>query len=231
MKKRCKECAFCIKTRDGGKRILFCTNRPEKNGELARTDENGVCENWRAKRGAGYREELEQPMDEGIRYIPLTRGKFAIVDADDYEWASKFKWHASGQEKYPYACRALYYEGKLKKMIYLHREILAAPKELLADHINGNPLDDRKENLREATKSENACNMNLNKEGCSSIYRGVGWHKGVGKWVARITIGRRRIHLGVFDDEIEAAKAYDEAAKIYHGEFARLNFPEESWED
>jgi len=224
MENKCKNCVFGISFQHGKEEIVLCTNNPDKPGELVETRPVAKCKNYTA---GPLRREPSQPANDKVRYIPLTRGLYAIVDAEDYEWASKFKWHASGPDKYPYAVRVVYYGNGRKITLYLHREITAAPKELLVDHINGNTLDDRSENLRLATKSENAWNMRVNKEGCSSIYRGVGWHKGVGKWVAKITVHGKRIHIGVFDDEIEAAKAYDEAAKQYHGEFARLNFPEE----
>jgi hypothetical protein len=226
MKDNCKNCVFSGIVQQCDKELLICTNKPEKQGELVITEKYRLCENYLAKRRPAIRIEPIQPANSEIRYIALTKGKFAIVNAEDYERFGRFKWFASGPAKYLYAVRAIYPEKGVKVMLYLHREIMKAPKGLVVDHINGNTLDNRRENLRLATKRQNTCNMRINKEGCTSKYRGVNWHISVKKWVARITVNRRRIHLGVFDSEVEAAKAYDEAARKYYGEFARLNFPD-----
>ena len=107
----------------------------------------------------------------------------------------------------------------------MHREILNAPAGVLVDHINHNGLDNRKANLRLATRAQNCWNRKKPKmRKCASRFKGVGWHKGNKKWVSRIRFNGRRISIGYFNDEVEAAKSYDEAAKKYHGEFAVLNF-------
>jgi hypothetical protein len=229
MENLCKQCVFGVSFQHGKEQIVLCTNSPDKPGELMEIRPMLTCKNHQS---GPLRVNPPVPPNNEVRYIPLTRGKFAIVDADDFEKFGKLKWFASGPEKYPYAVRAIYHKDGLKETLYLHREIIKASGgeiaqqgRILVDHINRRTLDDRKVNLRWATKSENAANMEVDKEGCSSKYRGVFWHKGAKKWVARITVGRKRIHLGVFDDEIEAAKAYDEAARKYYGEYARLNFP------
>lgn len=104
---------------------------------------------------------------------------------------------------------------------------MQAPKGMVVDHINHNGLDNRKANLRIATFSENRRNSRKAKD-TSSKYKGVSWHKNNKKWHAGININGRRKHLGSFDDEIQAAKAYDEVARKYHGEFSSLNFEEVS---
>ena len=102
---------------------------------------------------------------------------------------------------------------------------MRAPVELLVDHRNNNGLDNRRDNLRLATSSQNNCNSRKRKN-TTSQFRGVCFCKAKGKWDANINLAGKRIWLGSFDSEIEAGKAYDEAAKKCHGEFARLNFPE-----
>ena len=117
--------------------------------------------------------------------------------------------------------------GKGKdKLVYLHQEIIEVPKGMLTDHINRDGMDNRRANLRAATHSQNLCNSRRRLGTKSSKYKGVSLKKQTRKWTARIGIDKKEIHLGCFKNEIEAAKAYDEAAKKYHGEFACLNFPE-----
>ena len=107
----------------------------------------------------------------------------------------------------------------------MHREIMNAPEGLVVDHINRNGLDNRKVNLRLATAMQNVWNSKRNVNTDSSKYKGVSWDKNKHKWRASIGIDRKTKHLGYFEDEKMAAKAYDKAAKEHRGEFAVLNFP------
>ena len=104
----------------------------------------------------------------------------------------------------------------------MHREIIKVPDNLVVDHINHNGLDNRKANLRPATKAQNAWNRKIH----TGKFKGVTWSKGRKKWFVRLRCAGKRISIGFFDDQIEAAKAYDEAAKKYRGQFAVLNFNE-----
>ena len=160
-----------------------------------------------------------------FRRIPLTQGKYAIVDPEDYERLSRHKWHLNMDVHTNYACRNIMI-GPKKVQIKMHREILKPPRHLFVDHINHNGLDNRKANIRLATRSQNSWNRISHKLNTSSRYKGVHWHIHSKKWVARIGVNGRRIALGYYDDQVEAAKAYDKAAKKHHGEFAVLNFPE-----
>jgi hypothetical protein len=155
-----------------------------------------------------------------FRRIPLTQGKFAIVDPEDYELLSQHKWHAAKQGSTYYALRK--HAGK---HIGMHRQITNAPKGLVCDHINHNGLNNTKLNLRICTQSQNACNQRTRRNK-SSKYKGTHWHKRDKKWHARIKANGRRYFLGYFNNEIDAAKAYDRAAKKHHREFACLNFPD-----
>lgn len=154
--------------------------------------------------------------------IFLTKNKFALVDYEDYEHLKKYKWYfANG-----YARRNIRMANGKRKIILMHRIIMNTPKGMETDHINGDTLDNRKCNLRICTKSKNQMNKGRVRKGTSK-YKGVSYyiterHK-TGKWVARITVDNKTVRLGYFSTEKEAAKAYNEAAKKYHGEYARLN--------
>jgi len=162
-----------------------------------------------------------------FRKIPLTQGKFAIVDPQDYERLAKYKWHLSMSPTSSYAarwhrCRP----GGLRKKIWMHREVINIPKHMLCDHVNGNGLDNRAANLRPATISQNLCNRPKTKAKTRSKYKGLEWDKIQRKWKARIQHDGRKIYLGSFASEIDAAKAYDEKAKAIFDQFASLNFPD-----
>jgi len=173
-----------------------------------------------------------------FRRIPLTQGRYAIVDPADFPRLSKYKWRL---------CRTrgkntLYAERSIRKAngrysrILMHRELMEninsnlqdtsdeiRMTSLVIDHINGNGLDNRRVNLRLATVAQNA--WNSKKRNPRSGYKGVWFAADKGKWRAAIVYHGRRIHLGYFKDKIAAAKAYDAAAKKYYKEFAKPNFP------
>ena len=161
-----------------------------------------------------------------FRRIPLIKGKFAIVDPSDYECLSEYKWHLAESPAGSYAARWGRTVNNKRKKIWMHREVIDIPKNMVCDHINGIRLDNRSANLRPATVSQNVCNSPKLKIGTRSKYKGLEWDKTQRKWKARIQVNRKRIYLGSFSTEINAAKAYDEAAHKYHKEFARPNFPD-----
>lgn len=157
------------------------------------------------------------------KLIPLTKGYFAIVDDDDYEKLNCHKWYAKSirHSHIVYASRDI---GSIHEM--MHRVIMGNPDGVSIDHINGNSIDNRKENLRICTHSQNLSNRSKMNTKNTSGYKGVGWSKNARKWSASITHNYKKIHLGYFFDIIDAAKARDVAALKYHGEFASLNFPD-----
>ncbi len=108
----------------------------------------------------------------------------------------------------------------------MHREVINVPNGMVADHANQNTLDNRKANIRPATPTQNAYNKRKPNRKSTSIYKGVSWSQSDKKWMSRIYIDGKNRYLGCYKTQIEAAKAYDHAAKKYHGEFAYLNFPD-----
>ena len=161
-----------------------------------------------------------------FRKIPLSQGKFAIVDPEDYLRLVKHKWHLAKSPTGSYAVRWERLKSKnARTRIWMHREIIHIPNNLLCDHINRNSLDNRKANLRPATVSQNLCNRPKTRSRTRSKYKGLEWDSTQKKWKTRIQFNNRKIYLGSFTSEIEAAIAYDSAAKKYHREFANLNFP------
>lgn len=163
--------------------------------------------------------------DVSIKRIQLTNGGETTVDASDYEWLSQWKWRRqSGSTTHvAYACRPDRSSGKLVN-VAMHRVILDAPGGMLVDHVNGNGLDNRRCNLRLATRTQNAINSRMSPTNTSG-YRGVYWCKKNKRWQASISVDGKRKHVGCFKAPEDAARAYDKAIVAHYGEFARTNFP------
>jgi len=152
-----------------------------------------------------------------MKKIQLTQGKYALVDNSDFEWLNQWKWHYLN---IGYAARRDYSNGG--KYVYMHRLITGVPGTQQSDHINHNKLDNRRENLRLATKSQNMANT-LPRKTNTSGFKGVSWDKSRNKWAVEITVNYKNIHLGRYTDIKQAAQAYNEAAQKHFGSFARLN--------
>ena len=155
-------------------------------------------------------------------WLKLTQGKYSSLDLDDLEWARKKKWHAKKDSKTGkfYARRTDRSTGKIRT-INLHSVIMGEPKGMDVDHIFPElTLDNRRSNLRKATRMQNCWNRGLRKN-CKSGYTGVYRHGS--KWAASVMASGRRYYLGVFESPELAALARDVKAKELHGDFARIN--------
>lgn len=163
-----------------------------------------------------------------MKLIPLTRGKFAQVDDEDYEYLMQFKWYVNNQKGYWYVLRSI-----SRGSISMHRFIMNPPKDMVVDHIDHDTLNNQRSNLRICTRAQNNMNSNAQKDRKSSKYKGVSikrakvkrsygyWEKTY--WVAFISINNKIKTIGLYPTERDAALAYNEAAKKHQGEFARLN--------
>jgi hypothetical protein len=216
--KNCKSCIYLVGIANS-REILVCTNNAAAKGLLYLVKSSDrPCRNFQTTQVID-RPTVIQPENSVVRFIPLTKGKFAIVDAADFVWLSRFKWHCVINNKRAYA-----YHSFDDKNMGMHRVIMNPPPGLVVDHIDGNGLNNTRANLRICTSAQNICNCKGRSK--TSKYKGVSWSKR-NKWASVISLNLKRIHIGYFDDEIEAAKAYDKKAKELFGEFAYLNFPTE----
>lgn len=167
------------------------------------------------------REYLPIPSDDpDVMLVPLTRGLFTKIDTADYDIVAPYMWCALPDGWNVYATRARQRDGSSTKM---HRVLMGTPKGMHTDHINGDGLDNRRANLRICTSAENMRNRRSN-TGSSSRFLGVHFDRKSRVWRAQIRSGSASQMLGSFADEVEAALAYDAAARVSYGEFARLNF-------
>jgi hypothetical protein len=160
-----------------------------------------------------------------MKQIPLTKGQFALVDDEDFEFLNQWKWNAY-KSKYSYYARrsAKKSDGahyKNRNVIFMHNVILGTKNGLVGDHKDGNGLNNQRENLRMATRSQNTANKRAYGK---SKYLGVYFDTTARKWRATIKNNDKVLCLGRFYLEEDAAKAYDKKAIEIHGEFANLNF-------
>ena len=141
-----------------------------------------------------------------MKQIPLTQGRVALIDDEDFELIRQWKWRTVlFDKKHLYVMSSIKRDNKWHNIL-MHRLIMNAQKGQEIDHRNGNRLDNRRSNLRFCTSSQNK--MNMKKHKGTSRYKGVSWQKQRGKWIAGIMLNYKKTHLGYFADEVEAAKPY-----------------------
>lgn len=164
-------------------------------------------------------------LPNGTVKIFLTQGQTAIIDLKDLKKISKHRWYAV---KSPRASKLTYYAQtavtvkRKQKHLKMHVLINKTPKGFLTDHRNGDTLDNTRKNLRTATNAQNQRNSPVYRNNTSG-FKGVSWATKAKKWIGHIRVNGKNKTLGYFTDKLDAAKAYNQAAREYHGEFARLN--------
>ncbi len=152
----------------------------------------------------------------GVWCVPLTQGKTTLVDADDLDKVGNYQWSALKGRHTFYAFRQTRIDGK-QKSVRLHRLIVRGAPEV--DHKDGDGLNNRRHNLRAATRANNAANVGRYRTNTSGI-KGVSFCEARGKWLAQISVDGKRINLGRYDSKDEAATVYAQAEREYKGEFA-----------
>ncbi len=185
----------------------ICANQPDAPG-IMRPVPAGACRNYRPK---------PPTPAEDVKRIPVAGGWYASVDAENFEWLNQWHWRVQSG----YAARV-----EKGKVIYMHRQIMQPPAGMVVDHINGDNFDNTLANMRNVTPRQNTHNARK-RVGTTSVYKGVSCDKRSGRWRARLWSGKKNLHLGCFETEIEAARAYDRKAVELFKEAAWLNFPEE----
>jgi len=162
-----------------------------------------------------------------MKTLRLSNGQQSLLDDEDFERHGQRVWHAVGNPGKKYATRFERRGRGVRVSIRLHRLIAGAGPGQLVDHINGDPLDNRRASLRLCDDLGNHRNARKPSVPSKSRFKGVAWIKASGRWQVRITVSGRKLFLGYVDSDEEGARIYDEAARRHHGEFACLNFPRE----
>lgn len=161
-------------------------------------------------------------VEAGVVYITLTKGYTAIADTEDMELLSEGNWQARIDGNTVYAQRNERVGGKQKK-VQMHRKILGVKDGEMVDHINGDGLDNRKCNLRVATRSQNNMNTQRNVRGTSGR-KGVTWNRACKKWQAQIKVNGKNIYLGLYHTKDEAHMAYAKASDELHGDYGCADY-------
>lgn len=215
----CVNCVFGRGAEGLSGRKRVCVKKVHSDERLVIVDSGSHCGDHYVSHLTMIRENGGDAKYKGARVIRLTKGMHTLVDECDYERLSQYKWYMAKSERNYYAVR-----NSGRKRIRMHREITGAPEDKVVDHIDNDGLNNRRSNLRVCTHKQNSRNARSHKG--TSKYKGVCLHKQYGKWQTAIGCDGKKVLIGYFDDETEAAKAYDEYARKLFGEYAYLNFPE-----
>ena len=211
----CQYCKFPETAGHAVRNRLICKNKTGSKGLWHIVDHGWHCDNFSSKAPA-------QPIGTSrIAHIPLTQGKVAIIDAEDYPQLCRYYWQVVKKRTNCYARRIAH-----PRPLPMHRQIVSPPANMVVDHINRNGLDNRKANLRICTPAENSWN-HPGRPNRKSAYKGVHWLKRDKKYCVRICCNGNRITVGCYHDEAKAGRAYDAKARELFGEFAYLNFPDD----
>jgi hypothetical protein len=231
----CQMCTYAAPPSEGQRFIekklmlptfLLCTNHPDHPQQLRDVMPTQTCRNFKMKAWRPVRRRSQavpgaapgDGADPSVRRVPVGHGLFALVDAADYEEVSRHRWHTIRKGSKVYACC---HQGR--KLVSMHRMIMRPRTGYVVDHIDGNGLNNRRCNLRECTARQNRANTRP--RGGSSRFVGV--YRRRDKWVAGLQYRGKYYYLGLFKDEVEAAKARDRKAYELLGAYAYLNFPED----
>lgn len=204
----------------------------KRHGIRARSlSETRAIKHWGARRPAeGSSKPLRRRpphfvpsiiVDGEIGLVELTRGAYAIIDRADVPLVEGRRWRLVGQAPQQYAAAVYVDDDGKRRSRLMHRVILAAPNDLLADHIDSDGLNNRRANLRLATDEQNAWNACLPSTNTSG-YKGASWCSRRRRWRATIKSGGKQVWLGYFDSALQAHEAYRAAASRLRGEFARF---------
>jgi hypothetical protein len=186
-----------------------CANHPDTPGLMTAVPPGGPCRNYRAK---------STVPGGDVRQISLGAGQYAYVDAADYEQLRRYRWSRCGSG----------YAGRREKgrLIFMHRQIMQTPKGRVVDHIDGNRTNNCRANMRNCTDMQNRRNQ-AKRIGCVCRFKGVYYRKRAGKYFSSVMFNGKVVWLGYFDDDAQAARAYDRKVAELFGEYAWLNFPED----
>lgn len=222
--KTCFNCAHAVRNLALWNRTLssgwppgpLCAGHPASPGDLRPVPSPRACRNFRPRRTPPLRITPPEPADPSVRHIALTKGKFAILDASDYDRLAPFRWFAKETRGRFYAATT-----RSGRIVTMHRMIMRPPKAMLVDHIDGNSLNNRRSNLRICTPAQNRQNTRPRRK----TSRFIGVSRRGKEFIARIKHKNKSIYLGTFSREEDAAHARDKKAEQLHPQFAYLNFP------
>lgn len=219
MSQRCGNCVFAQKVEglDDTKRI--CKNKAGAVDWWHLVSTGGICDNYYVSYVAMMAENPDDPKYKDARLIPLGKGRYTLVDQCDFEKLSRYNWFVRKHRRNFYVVRTA---GEKKLSMY--RQITDAAKGMVVDHIDHDGLNNRRSNLRVCTAKQNA--RNSRSPGGTSKYKGVSRDQYNNKWRAKIYCNGKRINIGNFKNEKQAALAYDKHARKLFGEYAHLNFPD-----